>query len=89
MSNERGSNTPTPLRPHEVARLLGAAEEKASEENFEFKIGDAIKVADGPFNGFDGIVEEVFTDKKKLKVSVKIFGRITPLELDFSQVGKE
>jgi transcriptional antiterminator NusG len=54
-----------------------------------FLEGDAVKVTDGPFSGFEAIVEEVNNEKKKLKVSVKIFGRKTPLELGFMQVAKE
>ena len=89
LSAERGSNEPMPLRDSEVSRLLGASEEMESTVQYDFHIGDAIKVNDGPFNGFDATIEEVNEEKKKLKVSVKIFGRTTPLELDFTQVGKE
>ncbi len=83
---------PVPLRPEEVARILGKVDELS--ENIEdvsipFFVGEAVKVIDGPFNGFSGIVEEVHEEKKKLIVSVKIFGRKTPLELKFMQVEKE
>ena len=54
-----------------------------------YSVNDAVKVTDGPFSGFDGIIEEVNAEKRKLKVMVKIFGRKTPLELAFNQVEKE
>ena len=72
-----------------VSRLLGASEEMEATVQYDFHIGEAIKVSDGPFSGFDGTIEEVNEEKKKLKVAVKIFGRTTPVELDFTQVGKE
>jgi transcription termination/antitermination protein NusG len=81
-----------PLRPDEVARILGKVDELAEsneEINISFYVGEAVKVIDGPFNGFSGVVEEVYEEKKKLKVMVKIFGRKTPLELKFIQVEKE
>ncbi|MDD2385263.1 MAG: transcription termination/antitermination protein NusG [Bacteroidales bacterium] len=82
----------TPLRSDEVARILGKVDELAqgSEEiNVPFFVGEPVKVIDGPFNGFSGVIEEVYDEKKKLKVMVKIFGRRTPLELRFIQVEKE
>ncbi len=81
-----------PLRQDEVSRILGKVDELAEideEINVTYFEGEAVKVIDGPFNGFSGIVEEVYEDKKKLKVMVKIFGRKTPLELKFIQVEKE
>ncbi len=81
-----------PLRPDEVARILGKVDELAEideEINVSYYVGEAVKVIDGPFNGFSGIIEEVYEDKKKLIVMVKIFGRKTPLELKFIQVEKE
>ncbi|MDA3779344.1 MAG: transcription termination/antitermination protein NusG [Bacteroidales bacterium] len=82
----------TPLRNSEVNRILGKVDELAdgTEENsVPYFVGENIKVIDGPFNGFNGIVENVNDEKKKLKVMVKIFGRKTPLELSFMQVEKE
>ncbi len=83
---------PTPLRVAEVNRILGKVDElsETSEElNIPFVIGESVKVTDGPFNGFTGVIEEISEEKRKLKVMVKIFGRKTPLELSFLQVEKE
>lgn len=83
---------PTPLRMAEVNRILGKVDELAAgdeELNTPFYVGESVKVIDGPFNSFTGIIEEVNDEKKKLKVMVKIFGRKTPLELSFLQVEKE
>ena len=87
-----GTDKPTPLRQSEINRMLGAdedAEEVPTTLQIEFNIGEAVKVADGPFSGFNAVVEEVYPDKQKLKVAVKIFGRVTPLELGYGQVEKE
>ena len=83
---------PVPLRPSEVNRILGKVDELADSEeiiNIPFFIGETVKVVDGPFNSFSGVIEEVNEEKKKLKVMVKIFGRKTPLELSYMQVEKE
>ncbi|MCF8227457.1 MAG: transcription termination/antitermination protein NusG [Bacteroidales bacterium] len=83
---------PDPLRPSEVNRILGKVDELAEqgeEVNVPFIVGESVKVIDGPFNSFSGIIEEINEEKKKLKVMVKIFGRKTPLELGFMQVEKE
>jgi len=83
---------PVPLRLSEVNRILGKVDELADREeelNVPFFVGESVKVTDGPFNSFSGVIEEVNDDKKKLKVIVKIFGRKTPLELSFMQVEKE
>lgn len=82
---------PIPMRQAEVNRILGKMDENVdgSEMMDRFIVGENVKVIDGPFNSFVGVVEEVNEDKKKLKVTVKIFGRRTPLELNFSQVEKE
>ncbi|MDL1894343.1 transcription termination/antitermination factor NusG [Sphingobacteriales bacterium CHB3] len=84
-------NAPAPLQPVEVKRLIGKIEAKKDVEVMEvpFKAGDAVKVTDGPFNNFTGFVQEVNEEKMKLKVMVSIFGRKTPVELDFSQVEAE
>ncbi len=85
-------NNPTPMRESEVNRMLGKVDElsETTEElSNPFFEGEAVKVTDGPFNGFSGVIEEVNSDKRKLKVMVKIFGRKTPLELSFLQVIKE
>jgi transcriptional antiterminator NusG len=81
-----------PLRPSEVNRILGKVDELTSKDeelNVPFFVGETVKVVDGPFNSFTGVIEEVNEEKKKLKVMVKIFGRKTPLELSFMQVEKE
>lgn len=85
------STAPAPLQPSEIRRLIGKIEERKDMEVLEvpFKSGDAVKVTDGPFNGFSGFVQEVNEEKMKLKVMVSIFGRKTPVELDFSQVEPE
>lgn len=83
---------PTPLRPDEINRIMGKmdeAREAGEQPEIPFKTGDPVKVVDGPFNNFSGFVEEVFPDKMKVKVMVSIFGRKTPLELDYLQVEHE
>lgn len=83
---------PTPMRMSEVNRILGKVDELAGKDeeiNIPYFVGEMVKVTDGPFNGFTGVIEEVNAEKKKLKVMVKIFGRKTPLELSFMQVEKE
>jgi len=83
---------PVPLRKSEINRILGKVDElNASDEELSipFFVGESVKVIDGPFVSFTGIIEEVNEEKKKLKVMVKIFGRKTPLELSFLQVEKE
>lgn len=85
-------NNPVPLRPAEVNRILGKVDELAESEeemNIPYVVGETVKVIDGPFNSFSGIIEDIDEAKKKLKVMVKIFGRKTPLELSFMQVEKE
>ena len=79
------------MRQNEINRILGKMDESVdnSEMMDRFIVGENVKVIDGPFNSFVGVVEEINEDKKKLKVTVKIFGRKTPLELNFSQVEKD
>lgn len=80
-----------PLRLSEVNRMLGKVDElsvKTDNLAIPYTIGETVKVVDGPFNGFNGTVEKVNEDKRKLEVMVKIFGRKTPLELSFMQVEK-
>jgi transcriptional antiterminator NusG len=85
------SKEPVPLRQSEINRILGKVDEA---DEFEQKldtpyiIGESVKVMDGPFSGFTGAVEEVFEERKKLNVMVKIFGRNTPVELNYMQVEK-
>ncbi|MDR1792248.1 MAG: transcription termination/antitermination protein NusG [Bacteroidales bacterium] len=85
-----GEESPEPLKEQEALRLMGVIDEMEDpiEATGTFSKGTAIKVIDGPFNSFEGEIEEVDTERKKLKVTVKIFGRKTPLELHFSQVEK-
>lgn len=82
---------PVPLQPDEVRRLIGRIEARKDAETLAvpFTIGEPVKVIDGPFNNFSGVVQEVNDEKMKLKVMVSIFGRRTPVELDFSQVEAE
>ncbi|WP_375239434.1 transcription termination/antitermination protein NusG [Aurantibacter sp.] len=83
---------PLPLRQSEVNRMLGKVDELTVDTNssvvIPFTTGETVKVIDGPFNGFDGVVENINEEKRKLEVMVKIFGRKTPLELSYMQVEK-
>ena len=83
---------PQPLKQTELNRILGTMDELDEQEDVmdvDYFVGESVKVTNGPFSGFSGIVEEVNAEKKKLKVMVKIFGRKTPLELTYMQVEKE
>lgn len=82
---------PMPMRDHEVNQILNRVEEGAEQPRtlIHFEIGEKVSVADGPFEGFDGMVEEVDDDNQRLKVTVSIFGRATPVELEFTQVQKQ
>jgi len=87
-----GKETPIPLRKSEVNRILGKVDEMQEEGtsmNEPFIVGETVKIIDGPFNEFLGNIEEIHEEKKKLKVNVKIFGRKTPVELNFMQVEKQ
>jgi transcription termination/antitermination protein NusG len=82
---------PVPLRISEVNRMLGKVDEltiNVDNQNIPFTSGETVKVIDGPFNGFNGTIEKINEEKRKLEVMVKIFGRKTPLELSFMQVEK-
>lgn len=84
------NNQPEPLANYEVERMMRRLDNQDDEAvNVSFMVGESVKVTDGPFTGFSASVEEVYNDKKKLKVMVKIFGRKTPLELGYHQVEKE
>ncbi|WP_020606358.1 transcription termination/antitermination protein NusG [Spirosoma spitsbergense] len=87
------SKVPVPLRQAEINRILGKVNDEETEEvstpTASYLKGENVKVVDGPFGGFIGTVEEVFDDRKKLNVVVKIFGRNTPVELSYAQVEKE
>jgi transcriptional antiterminator NusG len=87
-----GLDNPSPVRQADINRILGTAEEaviRTEEVSVPYMVDEAVKVTDGPFSGFSGVIEEVNAEKHSLKVSVKIFGRKTPLELSFNQVEKE
>lgn len=85
------SVVPTPVRQSEVNRILGNIDEQSENAVLEipFMVGETVKVTDGPFSGFNGEIDEILNDKRKLKVIVTVFGRKTPLELGFNQVDKE
>ena len=86
-----GKDNPIPIKQNEVNRILGKVDEMqevGASVNEPFLVGETVKITDGPFNDFNGTIEEVDEDKKKLKVTVKIFGRKTPVELNFMEVEK-
>ena len=84
-------NNPNPLQPEEVRRIVGRITQDESGERMEtiFRSGDLVKIIDGPFNNFSGTVQEVNEEKMKIKVMVSIFGRKTPVEIDFVQAELE
>lgn len=85
------SKTPAPLRQAEVNRILGRVDEANDGDlrpNSPFAVGEKVKVVDGPFNGFSGNIQEIFEERKKLNITVKIFERNTPIELSYVQVEK-
>ena len=86
-----GLDNPSPVLQSEINRMLGTAEntEIGGSVDVPYVVDEAVKVIDGPFSGFSGVIEEINAEKHKLKVMVKIFGRKTPLELGFMQVEKE
>ncbi len=90
LSGTKGG-APIPMRKSEVNRMLGRMDELSEEEemvNIPYMLGETVKVIDGPFNGFNGTIENINEDKRKLEVMVSIFGRKTPLELNYMQVEK-
>ncbi|TRD15638.1 transcription termination/antitermination protein NusG [Palleronia caenipelagi] len=82
---------PMPMRDSEVEAILGRVQEGEEQPRIEisFESGEKVKVTDGPFEGFDGVVEDVDDANQRLKVSVSIFGRATPVDLEYTQVSKE
>ena len=91
LGTEKGGE-PVPMRMSEVNRILGKVDELAETEEelkIPFVVGESVKVIDGPFNNFSGVIDDINEDKKKLKVMVKIFGRKNLLELSYMQVEKE
>ena len=81
-------NLPTPLRPDEVAQIIKRMEADSPMINVSFKVGERVRIVDGPFNDFRGIVADIDMDRSKVRVNVSFFGRETPVELDFLQVEK-
>jgi transcriptional antiterminator NusG len=89
---ETKGGEPVPMRLSEVNRILGKVDELTEAEgtiSVSYIVGESVKVINGPFNGFNGIIEEINEEKKKIKVTVKIFGRKTPVELGFGEVERE
>jgi len=89
---ETKGGEPVPMRISEVNRILGKVDELTEAEGTvttNYVVGESVKVINGPFNGFNGIIEEVNEEKKKIKVTVKIFGRKTPVELAYGEVERE
>lgn len=89
---ETKGGDPVPMRQSEINRMLGKVDELTVQPDnniaIPYVLGETVKVVDGPFNGFDGVIEAIHEEKRKLEVMVKIFGRKTPLELNYMQVDK-
>jgi len=83
-----GGTKPLPVEKEEVDEILRSMGEKAKKISVEFEVGDQVVVTDGPFEDFDGIVKEIHPEQGKAKVLVSMFGRETPVELEFSQIQK-
>lgn len=88
--DKHGKDIPEPIRPDEVRKILGKIDNLADgiDTKTDFVIGENVVISEGPFTNFNGTIEEINLDKKKLKISIKIFGRKTPVDLDFTQVIK-
>jgi transcriptional antiterminator NusG len=86
-----GGNTPVPITEEEISKITKRVEEGAEKPRpkIKFEVGETVRVVDGPFLNFSGVVEDVKPDKAKLRVMVSIFGRATPVELEFMQVEKQ
>jgi transcription termination/antitermination protein NusG len=84
------TGTPVPVSDNEIDKILGNIKEGSlvPEPSLTFEVGEQVKVCEGPFSSFSGLVEEVDEERSKLKVSVSIFGRPTPIELEYNQVEK-
>jgi len=81
-------NEPTPLRPDEMAQIQGRMEQEATSIKLDYKVGEKVRIKDGPFVEFTGVVSDIDTERHKVRVMVSFFGRDTPVELDFLQVEK-
>ena len=81
-------NNPTPLRPEEVSQIIRRMEAEAPTVKVTYKVGERVRIIDGPFNEFRGVVSEIDMERTKVRVMVSFFGRETPVELDFLQVEK-
>lgn len=81
-------NNPTPLRPEEVSQIMRKMEAEAPRIKVTFRVGERVRIVDGPFNDFRGTVSEIDMERSKVRVMVNFFGRETPVELDFLQVEK-